>query len=74
MCFRKNFLAPDADASLGVKDQVLVEIKKAIDEGKVTLNMFDPVQKEAYSTMQFCLYPEYLCFLNASREVGCVFA
>ncbi len=43
----------------------------AIDKSAaVTLDMFDQIQTEAYSTMQFSLYPAYLSYLNASRGGG----
>ena len=64
----KNFLSPDAEVSLSARESVLVAIRQALDNNAVTKTMFDVVQQEAYSTMQFCLYPDYLCFLNASRE------
>lgn len=52
-----------------MRDALLDPIRRAAVEktAPVTIELFDQVQTEAYSTMQFSLYPEYLAFLNASR-------
>ncbi len=64
----KNFLDAKAEKQLLVREALLEPLRAALMLGEVRPDVFDAIQLEAYSTMQFSLYPEYLAYLNASRQ------
>jgi hypothetical protein len=53
-----------------MREALLVPVRRAVVEAAapVTADLFDAVQTEAYTTMQFSLYPAYLAYLNVSRQ------
>ncbi len=63
----KNFLDPAAEKQLLVREALREQVRAALQQGEAQHGIFDAAQLEAYSTMQFSLYPEYLSYLNASR-------
>lgn len=66
----KNFLDPAAPEQLCVRESLLAPVKAAIEDKNCPPVLFDAVGKEAYSTMQFSLYPDYLAYLNLSRSAS----
>jgi hypothetical protein len=52
-----NFLATKSEMQLSVREGVREDIKEALDSGNVGPGIFDVAQREAFSTMQFSLYP-----------------
>ena len=64
----KNFLDPSSDTQLMVREALLSPVSLAIAEQRCTPDLFNSIQKEAYSTMQFSLYPDYLSYLNQARS------
>ncbi len=63
----KNFLDPAAEKQLLVREALREQVREGLQQSEAPCGVFDAVQLEAYSTMQFSLYPEYLSYLNASR-------
>lgn len=63
-----NFLDSTAEMQLLVRETLLLPVRRLLEEQSCRPDMFDAVQQEAYSAMQFSLYPEYLAYLNASRR------
>jgi hypothetical protein len=64
----KNFLDARAEKQLLTREVLLEPLRAALQQAEVRPDIFDAIQLEAYSTMQFSLYPEYLAYLNASRQ------
>ncbi len=60
----KNFLSSKATHQVIISSAVFARARDLLLSNQVTVGLYDECQREAYMTMAFSIYPQYLVFLN----------